>query len=63
MRLASLVTTDPDTLSDCGKYGGAVDFFPDFVVENELDGAELSALSGAEAGLGAYRSITSLIAI
>ena len=63
MRLASLVTTDPDTLSDCGKYGDAVDFFADFVVEEELDGAELSELSGTEAGLEAYHSITSLIAI
>ena len=48
MRLASLVTTGPDTLSDCGKYGEPVNFFPDFAVE-ELECIELSVLSGTDA--------------
>ena len=51
MPLASLVTTVSDTVSDCGKYRGPVDF-PDFVVEEEPEGAEPSALSCFEAGLG-----------
>ena len=62
MRLASLVTTDPDTMSDCGKYGGPVNFFPDSAVEKP-ECIELSLLSGTDAGLGAYRSITSFIVI